>query len=427
MAADRTSDWADWLSVRRFRWLYPYARRKDAGYLANVLSEYEMVPVARRRLVLGEQFDSVEACYVALRIGNDGDADAEQRLLQRLNQPSPGPAPDPMPWKLWMQTYLQQLFQVEKAVLQLQGFEQLLARAPLLVERFRVVAGPHADFLKRQYDQELSTEKLGELWKLLAPADGSPPPGSAQRDAAEVWLRAKLSALLNDVHWWYAQSQVREELYLGQQLALMGMFLLLATLLLGLHAVVDGSGPLRLVLWVMFFGMLGAFASVMRRMRADAEQHGGGAESSYKELTALAYGKIGIAFGLVFGAVFALVLLLIWQSGLAKELFGAALQPLLPDPAQWPLAACVPGDPCTAVAHAAQAAAAAASAASVPASGTGAASAAASAVVAAAAAAGGTFAQWGKLLLWSFVAGFAERLVPDALDRLTRAATPKQG
>ena len=58
---------------------------------------------------------------------------------------------------------MRQIFQVEKAVLDLQGFPALVARAPFLLERFRTVADAKVDYLKRQYDQDLSAEKLGKL------------------------------------------------------------------------------------------------------------------------------------------------------------------------------------------------------------------------------------------------------------------------
>ena len=140
----------------------------------------------------------------------------------------------------------------------------------------------------------------------------------------------------------------------------------------------------------MFFGMLGAFTSVMRRMRNDVEQHGGGTESSYKELTALAYGKIGITFALFFGAVFALVLMLLFEGGIISTVFSKELSDFVfPSvPLTWPnngggTTECLVG-------------------------------------------LASDSKNFGRLMVWSFIAGFAEQLVPDALDRLTKAAVEKK-
>jgi hypothetical protein len=439
-------DWLAWLTDWKYRLLYPYIRRKDAGYLATVLSEYAAVPEQTRRDGLGATFALVERCHHALLLGDDGDADASGRLAAQLDatlDDKPQAAlhwADPMIDRLWMQTYLRQLFLVEKAVLQLQRLDQLLARAPMLVERYRGIGGPRVEHLQRLVDQDLAPDRLQAIWDeaegAAAPQPALPQPdlpghdgasGDAHHAAAdaaggaaaqaqdnasakphakpptkppakahdkahdtprhgEAWLRAKLTMLLNDIQWSYAQGQVREELFLGQQLAIVGTFAVGCLVLLLGYGLTSSSGN-QLVVSVLFFGLLGAFVSIMRRMRADAEQHGGGAESSYRELTALAYGKIGILFSLCFGAVFAMVLMVIFQSGVAQVVFNksvldnaAPLAWLDDGRCAWP---CFFG------------------------------------------LAPGSGREFAKVLLWSFVAGFAERLVPDALDRLTKSAPTK--
>lgn len=385
----------DQLGKWKHRLLFPYLRRKDAGYLANVLSEYATFSQEIKRTKLKDRFSEVERCYTALLIARDEDPKTEEIRLRQLRHAvksgvedvgeSDPLTPDPVVSRIWVQGYMRQIFLVEKAILELQNFPDLIARAPFLLERFRVVVDQKAEYLKRQYDQELSSEKLSKLWddwvKRGMPGDQTP---------EETWLRAKMVTLLNDIHWWYAQSQVREEMFLGQQFAVIATFLvgISALLLYWWLGVSDFNS--RITVIVLFFGMLGAFTSVMRRMRNDVEQHGGGTESSYKELTALAYGKIGITFALFFGAVFALVLMLLFQGEIAKSVFNAALGDLIfpKVPLTWPdrescESACLSCLSSDAV-------------------------------------------NFGRLMVWSFIAGFAEQLVPDALDRLTKAAEPKK-
>jgi hypothetical protein len=377
-----------------YRLLYPNYRRKDAGYIANVLAEYKAVPLPVRMSL--PNFAEIEGCVTALQLAIDADADADVRRLEELRQilstttpgagaREPAVGADPMNERVWLQTYMRQVFQVEKAILELQSVPALFARAPMLLERFRSVADQRVEMLKRQLDGELSADRLSKLWDTWSKSGDDKAKGEV-----ETWLRQKLASLLNEVHWRYAQSQIREELFLGQQLTVIGGFLAGAIVLLA--AFTFGCNcSYKLNIAVMFFGLLGAFTSIMRRMRSDADQHGGGAESSFKELTALAYGKIGISISLLFGVVFSLVLLLVFYGGLAEQLFNPKLTGLV-----------VP---------------------SLPLTWAGDQTCAGTCFFGLNPDSAGNF---GKLMVWSFLAGFAEQLVPDALNRLTTKALEKK-
>lgn len=362
------------------RLLYPNVRRKDAGYLANVLSEYASFPIDVRRARL-PAFEEIERCHAALKRARDDEAGADPVSAVAPDSPD---APDPVVPHIRLQNYMRQVFMVEKAVLQLQDFPALHARAPMLLERFRSVVDAKYEFLKRQHDQEVSSERLLDLWQRWS----DPAVTAADREGIETWLRSRLAAVLNDVQWSYAQSQVREELFLSQQIALFGVFFGFGFALLAVFSLPDASCNAKVPLVVMFFGLLGAFTSIMRRMRNDSAQHGGGSENSYKELTALAYGKIGITFSLLFGVIFSLVMLFIFQSGLAAVVLNPDLAatafPAMPVFAGSEVGVCNSGN-FLALRDA-------------------------------------ELRALGTLMVWSFAAGFIERLVPDALDRLTKAA-----
>ena len=97
-------------------------RRKDAGYIANVLSEYAAFSLAERSRLAN--FDDVERCASALlRALDETPGGDEFRALQSkaaLESHAPSPPstatvaePDPIADRAWLQGYMRQIFEVE--------------------------------------------------------------------------------------------------------------------------------------------------------------------------------------------------------------------------------------------------------------------------------------------------------------------------
>ena len=121
---------------------------------------------------------------------------------------------------------------------------------------------------------------------------------------------------------------------------------------------------LQMAVLVILCGAMGGLISMMRRLQAMPT-----GSTPLLDTIALNAGQFGIGMSPTYGAIFAIVLYVIFLSGILSSLFSSAAQtavfPMFRD--------------------------------ATPA----------------------TTPDYAKLLVWAFIAGFAEKLVPDVLDRLT--------
>ncbi len=250
------------------------------------------------------------------------------------------------------------LLELEQTLLSLQPAGTLLQRAPILRLSYRDVVG------ERQYS-------------VYKPVDVSSP--SLSDDSVKRILLPDLKNLVSGIHWRYILLPFLDEVQTSlARRVLWGI--LVSTLIWAfvLLAVCQWSSPkpfLAMLATVGYAGVVGGFISALRRVQSVPA-----GIDSLLTIQALKNAKFYLWLSPLLGAVFAIVLLLIFLGGLVGGTVFPEFSPLKSAPigppgkiADWYFWANLypTGSP-----------------------------------------------DYAKLFLWSFIAGFAERLVPDILDRL---------
>ena len=265
------------------------------------------------------------------------------------------------------------VFELEELQIRLLPDHRVMSKAWSVRQSYRSIV---SDDLRQKYDET----------KPPSVEDWSP------HNIARV--RSDMEDLVSGLHWWYVNA-FRKECSLRTL-----KYELLRVTLLGLAVCICVTAclpydsdptdfmvvmaPVEVMLYVLYAGFLGAVASTVRRIQPVAEEPIASSDPLIKS-SALDQGHVGVYLSIVLGAVFALVLYLILGTGLDKTLgpFAPALR-YTSNAAQCSECAIycyflglLPVGP-------------------------------------------GDFA---KLLVWSFIAGFSERFVPDILDRFGKKAS----
>lgn len=210
----------------------------------------------------------------------------------------------------------------------------------------------------------------------------SKPPDAAT--GAEPELRNDAEFLLRQMHLRYAMAPLRSDIRewiskLAAGCILGALFFLVASTFVTLLAPAS-TNPFRppALLVVLFSGMLGGFVSVQQRFQSFTNE----GDPIYN-ISELIHGRSSIYLAPVSGAVFAMVLFLMFLGGL----LGGSLFPMFPSVLNTQDSINVPSFMSVFTDAAPQG-----------------------------------LIDYAKLIVWSFLAGFAERLVPDALSRVVQKA-----
>jgi hypothetical protein len=269
------------------------------------------------------------------------------------------------------------LFELEACVTTLQSEDNLRRTAWSLRAKYKDIAG------KVEFDAY----------------EASNPPDPKTANVNE--LRADALRILSEFHWIYAFNPLREQMRSSVTKIVFWLTVGLAAIVLGMawygyEKKNEQSVPVLPL--VVSMGMVGGFVSLQRRIQSVPSTG-----DPILNIAELSNSKFSVYLAPVSGAVFAALLYIIFIGGLLQgPLFpkissptGACEKPTVEQPATTGQS---PGK-CAEIVSFAKFVQETA-----PASGT----------------------QFAILLVWSFIAGFAERLVPDTIDRLVSKANENQ-
>lgn len=258
---------------------------------------------------------------------------------------------------------LEEVFGLELLVLRLMSDERLLAKAWNIRANYRELVSVET---YRRYEES----KPPVLDRATVQPEDMPK------------IRADAEDVLTGTHWWYTNSNYREKHieYVKRNLAIALCVCVALVILLPACNKADPS-PLLLLFAVCLMGVMGAILSIGRRILQVSSQNVTESDPVIKA-TQFDHGKIGIVLSICVGGTSALVLYFLMAAGLGQ--MGGELMPKFAP-------SCAPENcPPLALKDFFS---------ELTPLGTN---------------------SYAKALCWSFVAGFAEKLVPDILDRMAK-------